>query len=75
MPLGVLAFRKIVAGAVQAFAGAPMDPRKMQMLFAVIILPATMLGRVYYPWSALHQIGSAAEFPPPGKLLLLLADD
>jgi ABC-2 type transport system permease protein len=26
------------------------------MLFAVILLPATMLGCVYYPWSAMHQI-------------------
>ena len=36
--------------------GTIMDPRKMQMLFAVILLPATMLGCVYYPWSALHSI-------------------
>jgi ABC-2 type transport system permease protein len=36
--------------------GTIMDPRKMQMLFAVILLPATMLGCVYYPWSALHHI-------------------
>jgi ABC-type multidrug transport system permease subunit len=36
--------------------GTMMDPRKMQMLFAVILLPATMLGCVYYPWSALHHI-------------------
>ncbi len=28
----------------------------MQMLFAVILLPATMLGCVYYPWAALNQI-------------------
>ena len=96
VPLSVLAFEKIVAGAVQAFVGALivipivlfvhasgqsphahvtnwfmlalilvaasmltaalglllgtlMDPRKMQMLFAVILLPATMLGCVYYP--------------------------
>ena len=28
----------------------------MQMLFAVILLPATMLGCVYYPWSALQHI-------------------
>jgi ABC-2 type transport system permease protein len=103
VPLAVLAFQKIVAGAVQAFLGALivipivlfvhasgqtphahvtnwgllvlilvaaslltaalglllgtlMDPRKMQMLFAAILLPATMLGCVYYPWSALHQI-------------------
>ena len=103
VPLGVLAFQKIAAGAVQAFLGALivipivlyvhaagqtphahvtnwfllalilvaasmltaslglllgtlMDPRKMQMLFAVVLLPATMLGCVYYPWSALHHI-------------------
>lgn len=36
--------------------GTLMDPRKMQMLFAAILLPATMLGCVYYPWSALHSI-------------------
>src|SRR6185437_15043186 len=36
--------------------GTIMDPRKMQMLFAVILLPATMLGCVYYPLSALHSI-------------------
>ena len=28
----------------------------MQMLFAAILLPATMLGCVYYPWSALSSI-------------------
>jgi ABC-type polysaccharide/polyol phosphate export permease len=26
------------------------------LLFAVILLPTTMLGCVYYPWSALHDI-------------------
>jgi len=36
--------------------GTVMDPRKMQMLFVVILLPATMLGCVYYPWAALHSI-------------------
>src|ERR1700740_3180514 len=36
--------------------GTAMDPRKMQMLFVVILLPAQMLGCVYYPWAALHSI-------------------
>jgi ABC-2 type transport system permease protein len=36
--------------------GTLVDPRKMQVMFAVILLPATMLGCVYYPWSALHSI-------------------
>jgi len=39
----------------------------MQMLFAVIILPTTMLG-VYYPWSALHQIADRPRnFRPRGN--------
>jgi ABC-2 type transport system permease protein len=36
--------------------GTVMDPRKVQMMFAIVLLPATMLGCVYYPWSALHAI-------------------
>jgi ABC-2 type transport system permease protein len=36
--------------------GTVMEPRKMQMMFAVALLPATMLGCVYYPWAALHRI-------------------
>jgi ABC-2 type transport system permease protein len=36
--------------------GTLVDPRKMQMVFAVVLLPLTMLGCVYYPWSALHAI-------------------
>jgi hypothetical protein len=28
----------------------------VQMIFAVVLLPLTMLGCVYYPWSALHVI-------------------
>ncbi|HEY2442165.1 MAG TPA: ABC transporter permease [Streptosporangiaceae bacterium] len=51
----------MVAGALLSSSlglllGTLMDPRKMQMLFAMILLPATMLGCVYYPWSALHSI-------------------
>jgi ABC-type polysaccharide/polyol phosphate export permease len=36
--------------------GTVVDPRKIQMVFAVVLLPATMLGCVYYPWSALRAI-------------------
>ncbi len=36
--------------------GTALDPRKMQMVFAVVLMPMTMLGCVYYPWSALHAI-------------------
>jgi len=55
-----LAFILITASLLTAslgmLLGTLMDPRKMQMLFAAILLPATMLGCVYYPWAALHHI-------------------
>jgi ABC-2 type transport system permease protein len=52
----ILLTASLLTAALGLLLGTIMDPRKMQMLFAAILLPATMLGCVYYPWSALHQI-------------------
>jgi ABC-2 type transport system permease protein len=52
----ILIASSTLTAALGMLLGTMMDPRKMQMLFAVILLPATMLGCVYYPWSALHSI-------------------
>jgi ABC-2 type transport system permease protein len=52
----VLVFGATTASALGMLLGTLMDPRKMQMLFAVVLLPLTMLGCVYYPWSALSSI-------------------
>jgi hypothetical protein len=52
----ILVFASLLTSSLGLLLGTIMDPRKMQMLFAVILLPATMLGCVYYPWSALHHI-------------------
>jgi ABC-type multidrug transport system permease subunit len=52
----ILAFASLLTSSLGLLLGTIMDPRKMQMLFAMILLPATMLGCVYYPWSALHHI-------------------
>jgi ABC-type polysaccharide/polyol phosphate export permease len=52
----ILITASLLTAALGLLLGTIMDPRKMQMLFAAILLPATMLGCVYYPWSALHQI-------------------
>ncbi|RFS81074.1 ABC transporter permease [Actinomadura spongiicola] len=51
----------MVSGALLSAAGGLllgtlMNPQKVQMLFAVVLLPMTMLGCVYYPWSALDDI-------------------
>jgi ABC-type multidrug transport system permease subunit len=52
----ILAAASLLTSALGLLLGTIMDPRKMQMLFAVILLPATMLGCVYYPWAALQHI-------------------
>jgi len=52
----ILVFSSLLTAALGLLLGTVMDPRKMQMLFAVILLPATMLGCVYYPWAALQNI-------------------
>jgi len=52
----ILVAAATVTSALGMLLGTMMDPRKMQVMFAVILLPATMLGCVYYPWSALHSI-------------------
>ena len=54
--LVILVTASLLTASLGLLLGTMMDPRKMQMLFAVILLPATMLGCVYYPWAALHQI-------------------
>jgi ABC-type multidrug transport system permease subunit len=56
MFLLILVAASLLTAALGLLLGTIMDPRKMQMLFAVVLLPATMLGCVYYPWSALHHI-------------------
>ncbi len=52
----ILVFASLLTASLGLLLGTIMDPRKMQMLFAMILLPATMLGCVYYPWAALHHI-------------------
>jgi ABC-2 type transport system permease protein len=52
----ILVASSLLTAALGLLLGTVMDPRKMQMMFAMILLPATMLGCVYYPWSALHHI-------------------
>ncbi|MGI8333209.1 ABC transporter permease [Actinomadura scrupuli] len=51
----------MVAGSLLASSGGLLlgtliDPQKIQVLFALVLLPMTMLGCVYYPWAALQDI-------------------
>ncbi|HEX4829833.1 MAG TPA: ABC transporter permease [Trebonia sp.] len=52
----VMVFASTLTAAMGLLLGTVVDPRKMQMVFAVVLMPLTMLGCVYYPWSALHAI-------------------
>ena len=52
----VMVFSSTLTASMGLWLGTVVDPRKMQMVFAVVLLPLTMLGCVYYPWSALHAI-------------------
>jgi len=36
--------------------GTIVSPKSINLLFALLILPLTLLGCVYYPWSALHPL-------------------
>jgi ABC-type multidrug transport system permease subunit len=54
--LVILVFGATLASSLGLLLATLADPRKMQTVFAVILLPLTMLGCVYYPWSALHSI-------------------
>ncbi|HEY7488503.1 MAG TPA: ABC transporter permease [Streptosporangiaceae bacterium] len=51
----------MVVGSLMAAAGGLLlgtliDPQKVQVLFALVLLPMTMLGCVYYPWAAMDHI-------------------
>ena len=51
----------LVAGSIASSAGSlalgtAVRPEQIQILFALVLLPMTMLGCVYYPWAALQGI-------------------
>jgi ABC-type multidrug transport system permease subunit len=52
----VLLASSLLAASGGLLLGTLIDPQKIQVLFALVLLPMTMLGCVYYPWSALHSI-------------------
>jgi ABC-2 type transport system permease protein len=52
----ILVAASLLAASLGLLLGTILDPRKMQMLFAVALLPATMLGCAYYPWASLQPI-------------------
>lgn len=51
LPLGAL-----VGASLGLMLGTVISPRRINFLFALLLLPLTLLGCVYYPWSALTAI-------------------
>jgi ABC-2 type transport system permease protein len=51
--LAAIVFASFLAAAMGLFIGTVIDPRKVTLLFSVVILPITFLGCVYYPWAKL----------------------
>jgi ABC-2 type transport system permease protein len=51
-----LVFASFLAASMGLFIGTVLDPRRVTLLFAVVVLPLTFLGCVYYPWAKLTPI-------------------
>jgi ABC-type multidrug transport system permease subunit len=46
----------LLASSAGLFLGTIIDPRQVSVLFTLVLLPASMLGCVYYPWAALEHV-------------------
>jgi ABC-2 type transport system permease protein len=54
--LVILVLDALLGASLGLVIGTLLDPRSSQLLFAVIVVPLTMLGCVYYPWATLEPI-------------------
>ncbi|GHH30741.1 ABC transporter permease [Streptomyces rubradiris] len=52
----VLLASAVLAAAGGLLLGTVMNPQRIQVVFALVLLPMTMLGCVYYPWAALEDV-------------------
>ncbi len=46
----------LLAASIGLFIGTILDPSQINVLINLVMVPATLLGCVYYPWAALHPI-------------------
>ncbi|MGA8113554.1 MAG: ABC transporter permease [Actinocatenispora sp.] len=54
--IAVLVLASIAAPALGLFLGTLVDPQKMNQIFGFVMMPAAMLGCVYFPWRSLAAI-------------------
>jgi ABC-2 type transport system permease protein len=54
--IAVMLIASVASPAMGLFLGTLVDPQKMMQLFGFVLMPAAMLGCIYYPWEALRSI-------------------
>lgn len=52
----VVVLASLLSGALGLALGTSVAPRQIGLMFAVVVVPMTFLGCVYYPWAALGPI-------------------
>lgn len=56
MLIAIMLITSIAAPAMGLFLSTLIDPQKIMQLFGFILMPAAMLGCIYFPWSSLSAI-------------------
>jgi ABC-2 type transport system permease protein len=46
----------VLAGALGLAIGTRVEPRQVSLMFSILVMPMSMLGAVYYPWSSLDAL-------------------
>ena len=54
--LTVLPLASVLGAALGLAIGTRADPRRVPLIFGLVVIPITFLGATYYPWAALHEI-------------------
>jgi ABC-2 type transport system permease protein len=54
--LTIVPLSAVLSGALGLTIGTLIPPNQVPLIFAIIVLPITFLGAVYYPWAALTPI-------------------
>ena len=54
--LTLLPIASVLGAALGLSIGTRADPRKVPLIFGLVVIPITFLGATYYPWAALTPI-------------------
>jgi ABC-2 type transport system permease protein len=54
--ISIIVLGALCGASMGLLLGTVVSPRSINLLFALLVLPLTLLGCVYYPWSALHTL-------------------